>query len=84
MSYDVDLSAVQDTLTVEVGPQQVVLRRTAPFTATEHARAVAFAEVAAELVGPGTGRRRGGPHRADAVDRRARRSGSPPSTTPAR
>ena len=36
------------------GTQQVVLHRTAPFTATEHARAVAFAEVAAELVGPGT------------------------------
>ena len=39
----------QDTLTVAVGPHQVVLRRTAPFTATEHARAVAFAEVASEL-----------------------------------
>lgn len=39
-----------DTLVVEVGAQQVVLRRTTPFTATEHARAVAFAEVAAELV----------------------------------
>jgi GNAT superfamily N-acetyltransferase len=48
----VPLSAVQDTLTVSVGPQQVLLRRTAPFTATEHARAVAFAEVAAELLGP--------------------------------
>ena len=53
MSYDVDLSPVQDTLAVEVGDRQVVLHRTAPFTATEHARAVAFAEVAAELVGPG-------------------------------
>jgi GNAT superfamily N-acetyltransferase len=45
-----ELSAVQDTLTVAVGPHRVTLRRTAPFTATEHARAVAFAEVAAELV----------------------------------
>ena len=53
MSYEVDLSPVQDTLVVEVGDRQVVLHRTAPFTATEHARAVAFAEVAAELVGPG-------------------------------
>jgi GNAT superfamily N-acetyltransferase len=51
--HDTGLSAVQDTLTVAVGPQQVVLRRTAPFTATEHARAVAFAEVAAELLTPG-------------------------------
>jgi GNAT superfamily N-acetyltransferase len=48
---DDELSAVQDTLTVTVGPHRVTLRRTAPFTATEHARAVAFAEVASELVG---------------------------------
>ena len=47
-----DLSSVQNTLTVAVGPHSVMLRRTAPFTATEHARAIAFAEVAAELVGP--------------------------------
>ncbi len=51
---EVDLSAVQDTLRVEVGGRAVVLRRTAPFTATEHARVVAFAEVASELVGAGT------------------------------
>ena len=51
-AFDGDLSAVQDTLAVSVGPHRVVLRRTAPFTATEHARAVAFAEVAAELVAP--------------------------------
>ncbi len=50
---DDELSAVQDTLTVSVGPHRVTLRRTAPFTATEHARAVAFAEVAAELLGAG-------------------------------
>ncbi|CAN5465495.1 GNAT family N-acetyltransferase [soil metagenome] len=48
---DDELCAVQDTLTVAVGPHRVTLRRTAPFTATEHARAVAFAEVAAELIG---------------------------------
>jgi len=45
-----DLAGVQDTLVVDVGERQVTLRRTTPFTATEHARAVAFAEVAAELV----------------------------------
>jgi len=45
-----DLRAVQDELWVDVGSERVELRRTAPFTATEHARAVAFAEVAAELV----------------------------------
>ena len=40
----------RDTLVVQVGPMRVVLRRREPFTATEHARALAFAEVAAELV----------------------------------
>ncbi len=45
-----DLAGVQDTLVVDVGERQVTLRRTTPFTATEHARAVAFADVAAELV----------------------------------
>jgi GNAT superfamily N-acetyltransferase len=48
-----DLRAVQDELRVDVGAEVVELRRTASFTATEHARAVAFAEVAAELVGRG-------------------------------
>jgi GNAT superfamily N-acetyltransferase len=49
-SQRADLTAGQDTLVVDVGDRQVTLRRTTPFTATEHARAVAFAEVAAELV----------------------------------
>lgn len=49
--HDPELSAVQDHLMVRVGPHRVDLRRTAPFTATEHARAIAFAEVATELVG---------------------------------
>lgn len=40
----------RDRLVAEIGPLRVVLRRTEPFTPTEHARAVAFAEVAAELV----------------------------------
>ena len=48
-----ELVAVQDTLSVQVGPHRVVLRRTAPFTGTEHARAAAFAELAAALVAPG-------------------------------
>ena len=47
----VDAAAMQDTLLVEVGGRRVVLRRATPFTATEHARAVAFAEVAASLLG---------------------------------
>jgi GNAT superfamily N-acetyltransferase len=42
--------ADRDTLVVEIGPLPVVLRRREPFTATERARAIAFAEVAAELV----------------------------------
>jgi GNAT superfamily N-acetyltransferase len=53
---DADVSGVDsaggpDTLTVEVATSRVTVRRAAPFTPTEHARAVAFAEVAAELVG---------------------------------
>ena len=39
-----------DTILVTVGEQRVRLRREAPFTATEHARAVAFAEIARELI----------------------------------
>jgi hypothetical protein len=53
---DADVSGVDtgsgfDTLTVDVAASRVTVRRAAPFTPTEHARAVAFAEVAAELVG---------------------------------
>jgi GNAT superfamily N-acetyltransferase len=44
------VSADRDTMVVEIGPQRVVLRRREPFTATEHARATAFAEVAVELL----------------------------------
>jgi GNAT superfamily N-acetyltransferase len=39
-----------DTMRLDVGAQRVVLRRREPFTATEHARAAAFADVASELV----------------------------------
>ena len=39
-----------DTMLVTVGERRITLRRTTPFTATEHARAVAFAEIARELV----------------------------------
>jgi GNAT superfamily N-acetyltransferase len=40
-----------DSMHVVIGPHRLLMRRTAPFTATEHARAIAFADVAAELVG---------------------------------
>ena len=43
-------SSVPDHLAVEVGLQRVHLRRTTPFTATEHARAAAFAEIAEVLL----------------------------------
>ena len=46
----VPVRADWDFLVVAVGPREVVLRRREPFTPTEHARAVAFAEVAAGLV----------------------------------
>ncbi len=39
-----------DTILVTVGEQRITLRRETPFTATEHARAVAFAEIARELI----------------------------------
>jgi GNAT superfamily N-acetyltransferase len=42
--------ARHDTMLVTVGERRVTLRRATPFTATEHARAVAFAEIARELV----------------------------------
>jgi GNAT superfamily N-acetyltransferase len=66
-----DLRAVQDQLRVDVGPEVVELRRTASFTATEHARAVAFAEVAAELVDSGQ-------HDADPVDSPSPGASPPP------
>jgi GNAT superfamily N-acetyltransferase len=47
-----DPTVDEDTLVVDVGPRRVLLRRDTPFTATEHARAIAFAEVARELVAP--------------------------------
>ncbi len=43
------LRAVQDSLVVGAGAHRVELRRTTPFTPTEHARAAAFVAAAAEL-----------------------------------
>jgi GNAT superfamily N-acetyltransferase len=43
------LAAVQDCLVVGSGADRVELRRTTPFTPTEHARAASFVEVLAEL-----------------------------------
>jgi GNAT superfamily N-acetyltransferase len=50
-----DTRDTRDTMDVVVGPHRLLLRRTAPFTATEHARAIAFADVAAELLGDQAG-----------------------------
>jgi len=44
-----DLSSVQDVIELDVAGQPVAVRRTAPFTPTERARAAAFAELAADL-----------------------------------
>ena len=49
---DADTGALQGSMSLTVGKQPVVLRRTTPFTGTEHARAAAFAEVAAALLEP--------------------------------
>ncbi|MGA9745968.1 MAG: GNAT family N-acetyltransferase, partial [Nocardioides sp.] len=46
---DARLTPVQDSLEVEVAGHRVEVRRTTPFTATEHARATAFAEALADL-----------------------------------
>lgn len=49
-------------MTLQVRSRPVVVRRTTPFTATEHARAVAFAELVTELVnGPVADRQGLGP-----------------------
>ena len=55
-----DPTVDEDTLVVDVGPRRVLLRRDTPFTATEHARAIAFAEVAREARSP-AGRAAGRP-----------------------
>ena len=43
------LAVVQDSLVVGSGADRVELRRTTPFTPTEHARAASFVEALAEL-----------------------------------
>lgn len=48
---DGPLGAVQDVLEMTVGDVQVQVRRTAPFTATEHARATAMADLVSDVLG---------------------------------
>ena len=43
------LAPVQDALEVHLAGRRIEVRRTTPFTATEHARATAFAEAVADL-----------------------------------
>lgn len=45
-----DLSAVQDVMDMVVGEVQVQVRRTAPFTATEHARGAAMADLVNDVL----------------------------------
>ena len=52
-----DLSAVHDRIDVVAGPHRFPVRRATAFTATEHARAAAFAEVAGEILGRYDGQR---------------------------
>lgn len=62
-----DAAAVQDTMEMTVGEIAVQIRRTAPFTATEHVRGAAMAGLVSDvlqrgkelLAGPGPGRRLG-------------------------
>lgn len=57
---------VQDTMDMAVGDVSVQVRRTAPFTATEHARGASMAELVTDVLarlaghGPPSGRRIGG------------------------
>ncbi len=45
-----DLGAVMDGMDLEIGDVQVQLRRTAPFTAAEHARGTALAELVGDVL----------------------------------
>ena len=45
-----DLTAVMDSMDLEIGDVVVQLRRTAPFTAAEHARGTALAELVADVL----------------------------------
>jgi ribosomal protein S18 acetylase RimI-like enzyme len=45
------LSSVQDIMEMTVGEVQVQVRRTAPFTATEHARGAAMADLVSDVLG---------------------------------
>jgi ribosomal protein S18 acetylase RimI-like enzyme len=45
-----ELVAVQDVMDMRVGEVQVQVRRTAPFTATEHARGTAMAELVTDVL----------------------------------
>jgi GNAT superfamily N-acetyltransferase len=64
---DVRWAQVQDVMDMTVGDVQVQVRRTAPFTATEHARASAMADLVSDVLerdreasmAPATGRRVG-------------------------
>jgi ribosomal protein S18 acetylase RimI-like enzyme len=47
------LGAVQDVMDMTVGEVQVQVRRTAPFTATEHARGAAMAELVSDVLARG-------------------------------
>ena len=47
------LAAVQDVMEMAVGAVRVQVRRTAPFTATEHARGVALAELVSDVLARG-------------------------------
>jgi len=52
--FDADVEAsgtAQDVMDMSVGEVQVQIRRTAPFTATEHARGMAMAELVSDVVG---------------------------------
>jgi ribosomal protein S18 acetylase RimI-like enzyme len=49
--FDADVDAGDDVMEMTVGDVQVQVRRTAPFTAVEHARGTAMAELVSDVLG---------------------------------
>jgi ribosomal protein S18 acetylase RimI-like enzyme len=49
--FDADVDAGDDVMELSVGEVQVQVRRTAPFTAIEHARGAAMAELVSDVLG---------------------------------
>ena len=72
---DARLAPVQDVMDMTVGDVQVQVRRTAPFTATEHARGAAMADLVSDVLERGRDAAMSPP-----AGRRVGRRAPPPTT----